>query len=310
MDVRFQDVRFRHHDREVLSIPSLHLQPGRATAVLGPNGAGKTTLLRLIAGLERPQTGRVLVNGARADPKRGCVAYVFQEDVFLHCSVLDNLTLALTLRGVNRAEARDRAAASLRRLGIEALADRRADRMSGGEARRASLARALCLRAAVLLLDEPMAGLDGSTYARLLDELPPLIAGSAATTLVVTHVRDEAFTFCADLLILVNGEVRAVGSKQEIAHNPRHRDVAEVLGYNVLTVAGQLLAIPDGALRRGSGYPQFTATVDGIIDFVSEWDVIATIGEVRVHVRMPRHDEPPRIGAQITLHPLVTYPLC
>jgi tungstate transport system ATP-binding protein len=307
MDVHLQDVRYRHDGRDVVSIPSLHIQSGRVTAVLGPNGAGKTTLLRLIAGLDRPCTGRVLVGGQTADTRRRCVGYVFQEDVFLRRSLLENLALALTVRGVARSEARGRAAASLRLLGIEALAERRADRISGGEARRASLARALSLHAPVLLLDEPMVGLDGATYVRLLDELPPLIAASGATTLVVTHAREEAFRLCDDVVIVVDGRVCAVGAKGDVATNPGRRSVAEVLGYTVLSLGGQTLAIPDGAWRIGPASPDISAIVEGVVDLVAEWDVAASVGDARVHVRIPRADVPPRRGDRISLHAQVMY---
>jgi ABC-type sulfate/molybdate transport systems ATPase subunit len=307
MDIEIQDLCYRHDGRDVVSIPSLQIQSGRRTAVLGPNGAGKTTLLRLIAGLTHPDRGRVLVGGNVANARRQRVSYAFQQDVFLCRSLLENLTLALTMRGVSRSDARGQAKAALRRLGIDGLADRRADRISGGEARRASLARALCLGAPVLLLDEPMAGLDGVTYARLLDELPPLLAASKATTLVVTHDREEAFRLCDDLVILVNGQVLANGPKRGVADNPRYRSVAEVLGYTILSLDDRTLAVPPGALQVGSDSQAFMASVDTVADLVHEWDVAATVGAVRVHVRIPRTEVPPHRGDRISLRASVNY---
>jgi ABC-type sulfate/molybdate transport systems ATPase subunit len=301
MDVSFHDVRVQRDGRDVLEIPALSMRPGRVTAVLGPNGAGKTTLLRLVAGLERPQSGRVLVGGAVADARHRHVSYAFQENVFLRRSLRDNIELGLSVRGLGRAEAHARALASLRLLDIEALADRRADQMSGGEARRASLARALCLQTPVLLLDEPLAGLDGRTYERLLDELPPILAGSRATTLVVTHRRDEAFRVCDDVVVLIRGHVRATGPKHDISSNPRHADVAEVLGYTVVDLAGRRVAIPQGALSLDAGPTPLAATVETVVDLVDEWDVMATVHETRVHVRVPRAQRPPRAGDRVYL---------
>ncbi|HTM02103.1 MAG TPA: ATP-binding cassette domain-containing protein [Vicinamibacterales bacterium] len=309
MDIRLEDVSCRRGGRDVLGIPSLSIASGRVTAVLGPNGAGKTTLLRLIAGLDRPYSGKVLVGGETADARRRCVSYLFQEQVFLRQSLLDNLELGLQLHGASDAEARERAIAGLQLLGIESLADRRADQISGGEGRRASLARALSLASPVLLLDEPMAGLDGRTYTRLLDELPPLLGAFAATTVVVTHDREEAFRLCDDVVILVGGRVRAVGTKQEVATNPRHREVAEVLGYTVLTAGGCLVATPETGFTLAPAPTALSAVVERVTDVVDHWEVVATIGETRVHVRAPRSDTPPTPGDHVWLRTSVMYEL-
>jgi ABC-type sulfate/molybdate transport systems ATPase subunit len=309
MDIRLDGVRFRRAGRDVLAVRSLHVRTGRTTAVLGPNGAGKTTLLRLVAGLEVPHEGRVLVGGEPAATGRGVVGYVFQEEVFLRRTILENVEIGLRIRGASRSAARGRAMDALVLLGIEALAGRRADRLSGGETRRASLARALCLGAPVLLLDEPMAGLDGSTYARLLDDLPGLLRAAGATTVVVTHDREEAFRLCDDVVVLVDGEVRAVGSKEEVASNPRRRDVAETLGYTILPVAGRVVAVPEGGLSLADRATGLEARVEGVLDLVHEWDVTAIVADVRVHIRLPRACAPPRPGASVALEARRRYDL-
>ncbi len=309
MDIRLDGVRFERGGRDVLTIPSLHVQSGRATAILGPNGAGKTTLLRLVAGLDRPHAGRVLVGGGPADTRRRSVSYVFQEEVFLRRTLVENVALGLRIGGASRAGARDGAMAALRLLGIEALAARRADQISGGERRRASLARALCLGAPVLLLDEPMAGLDGSTYARLLDDLPALLREAGATTVVVTHDREEAFRLCDDVVVLVDGAVRAVGTKQEVAMNPRRRDVAEILGYVVMPLAGGMVAVPDGALVLADHDTGLAATVEGVVDLVHEWDITATLGGSRVHIRLPRTTVAPQPGARVEVTARQSFPV-
>lgn len=301
MEVSLEDVRVRRGGREVLTVPSLAFSAGRVTALLGPNGAGKTTLLRLVAALDRPDTGRVVVGHEPAGVRRRAVSYAFQEDVFLRRSVLENLELGLRARGASRAEARERAVSSLRLLAIDALADRRADRVSGGEARRASLARALCLNAPVLLLDEPMAGLDGSTYARLLDELPPLLARSGSTTLVVTHRRDEAFRLCDDVVVLIDGRVRRSGTKRDVGADPRFVDVAEVLGYAVVELQGQKVAIPNGAVSLAAVPTSLNGTVESVLDLVNEWDVVVTCQGTRLHVHAPRVEQPPAPGDRVCL---------
>jgi ABC-type sulfate/molybdate transport systems ATPase subunit len=307
MDVTLEDVRVRRGGRDVLSIAQLSIRSGRTTAVLGPNGAGKTTLLRLVGGLETSDAGRVLVGGVAPDPRRRPVGYVFQENVFLRRTLLDNLALGPTIRGVARSEAHQRAVESMRLLGIEALADRRADQISGGEARRASVARALCLQPRLLLLDEPLAGLDGPTYGRLLEELPRLISGSGATTLVVSHRRDEAFTLCEDVVVLIGGIVRAAGTKHDIAEHPRYADVAEVLGYVVVELAGRKVAIPEEALSLSPTPTSIAASADAVVDLVGEWRVTATIGRARAVVRLSRSSPPPEPGSPIWLEAARTY---
>jgi tungstate transport system ATP-binding protein len=300
-------VRVVRAGREILTIPELHVRQQRTTAILGSNGAGKTTLLRLIAGLEHPDEGRVLVGGLVADSRRRAVGYVFQEAVFLRRSLLDNVALGLDIRGVPHADARERARHALRLLGIEHLADRRADRISGGEARRASLARTLCLGAPVLLLDEPMAGLDNTTAARLLEELPGLLSAAGATTLLVTHDRDEALRLADDLVVLQQGQVIAAGEKRAIVTNPAHADAAAALGYAVVTIDGRRVAIPEGELQLAAGPRGMPATVEAVFDLVREWDVVAAIEGVRIHVRVPRSEAPPLRGDRILVAARVMY---
>lgn len=307
MEIQIDSLQFTRHGRTVLSIPSLLIRANTRTAVLGPNGAGKTTLLRVIAGLDQPDTGRVLVGGEAPPCGRGRLAYAFQENVFLRRSILENLELAIRLNGGTGAGARSRALAALRLLGIEALAERRADRVSGGEARRASLARALCIDAPVLLLDEPMAGLDGSTYARLLDDLPAPLAQKPATIVIVTHDPEEALRLADDLVVIVDGGVVASGAKRDVATNPHRVNVALSLGYTVLSLGERFVAVPPRTLRPGHGHIEFAATVDAIVDLVSEWDVLAGVGGVRLHVPIAKTATVPKPGDLLWVHAPTAY---
>jgi tungstate transport system ATP-binding protein len=312
MDLDFDGVRVVRGGRLVLEIPSLRIRGGRTTAILGPNGSGKTTLLRLIAGLERPHAGRVnrsarLQSDQSSDrlvPDRSghSIAYVFQEQVFLRRSVRENLELGLRLRGIEKEQRRHRIEEAAGRLGVAHLLDRRADQLSGGEGRRVSLARALCLQASLVLLDEPLEGLDERTYVRLLDELPPLLAAFAATTLLVTHNRDEALRLAEDLVVLVEGRVHAAGDKRDVVTNPRVTEVAEVLGHTVLGVNGRRLAVPPGGLLLGPGRTEFSMIVDSVLDLVDHREIAGRVGDAIVRVRLPAASDSPKHGERVLIH--------
>jgi ABC-type sugar transport system ATPase subunit len=298
MDVLLEGVQVDRAGRQVLDIASLALRTDRTTAILGPNGSGKTTLLRVIAGLERPRTGRVLVGGAPARAGQP-LAYVFQDDVFLRRTVRANLELGLQLRGIAVAERRERIDSALALFGIAHLGERRADRLSGGEGRRVSLARALCLHAPLVLLDEPLAELDLRTYSRLLDELPLLLARFAATTIVVTHSPEEALLLAEDLVVLVDGRVHASGPKQQIAGNPRLVEVAHALGYTVVSAGGRRVAVPPAAWRLGGGDVEFELVVDRVADMVDAAQVIGRINDMTVRIAVSSSSAVPGIGDRV-----------
>ena len=155
------------------------------------------------------------------------------------------------------------------------------------------------------VLDEVDAPLDEANGARFNTMLSEMSA--ASQVVVVTHNPEEAFRLCDDIVILVNGRVRTAGAKHHIATNPMFRDVAEVLGYTVLSAAGRVSAIPEGALRLATGPTELSAIVDTVLDVVHEWDVIATIGTTRVHVGVPRSQVPPQSGDGIFLTARVMY---
>lgn len=303
MDVRIEGLRFERSGRVVLDIPSLVVRRDRTTVILGPNGAGKTTLLRLIAGLERPAAGRVTVGGVDVVPGRPRdVAFVFQELVFLRQSVRENLELGLKLRGVPKDERDQRIAGAARLVGIDHLMDRRADQLSGGEARRASIARALCLRSPLVLLDEPLSGLDPDTYARLLDEWPRLLHAFGATSILVTHSYTEALRLAEDIVVIIDGRVRAAGDLRSVFLDPGDAAVARLLGYTVLTIDGRSVAVRRDALRPGPGPVEFRGEVDAVHDLVDYLEVACTLAGTRVRVRLPPGVAPPSPGEQIVVH--------
>ncbi|MEX2081127.1 MAG: ABC transporter ATP-binding protein, partial [Dehalococcoidia bacterium] len=237
--------------------------------IIGPNGAGKTTLLRTIAALDRPTRGRVLLGPRPARPDRAtreAIAYGFQAAVFLSGTVRSNLDTALRLRRVPGRERAARILEATTEFGIAHLLDRSARQLSGGEGQRANLARALCLRAPLTLLDEPLSGLDGPARSRMLDELPGLLRTFAETTIVVTHDRGEAFRLADDLVVIMAGRVRAAGEKGAIFRQPPDREVAAFLGYTLLPHSGRVVGVAPGALRTGTGAFEWEMTLDEVVD--------------------------------------------
>ena len=301
MEARIEGVHFAYGDRPVLDVPDLRFEAGRVTALLGPNGSGKSTLLRLLAGLERPRSGRVLIDGKPAPRARSSVAYAFQEAVFLSGSLRANLDLALRLRGLAPDERRSRLAEAAGACGVVHLLDRPAKRLSGGEAQRANLARALALRAPLTLLDEPLAGFDERGRGQMLEELPALLRRFAGTAVLVTHDRDEALRLAADLVLLREGCVRAAGPKREVFASPPDPDTAELLGYTILGTDAGLVGIAPGGLRPGPGDFTLPLQVEEVVDIVTGVEVIGRSGGKRIAVRYPPGQPLPAPGEQVSV---------
>nr|WP_275404024.1 ATP-binding cassette domain-containing protein [Pseudonocardia acidicola] len=217
----------------------MDVAPARTLAVLGPNGAGKSTLLRALALISRHRvTGRVLLDGepATAAGMRRAVAAVLQRPILRRGTVAANVAGGLRLRGVGRAEAARRSRPWLDALGVAHLAHRDARTVSGGEAQRISIARALAVAPRVLLLDEPFAGLDATTRADLLADLRAALVHLDAAAVLVTHDRDEARALAHDTALLIDGRIRQHGCTAEVLDAPADRYCARLLGYtNLLT---------------------------------------------------------------------------
>jgi len=186
---------------------SLSIQPGEFLSILGPSGCGKSTLLRLIAGLDKPQSGEIAIAADESTTKmhgKTRVAYVFQDAHLLPWrSVLDNVALPLELNGVPRSERVTASRNAIERVGLSDAADRYPNQLSGGMRMRASLARAMVTQPRLLLLDEPFAALDEITRQRLDEQLRELWLAAGMTVVFVTHSTAEA-VFLADRAIVLS----------------------------------------------------------------------------------------------------------
>ena len=231
---------------------ALETPSGRCLALAGPSGAGKTSILRIVAGLVRPEHGRVrcgeevwldTTHAVDLAPERRRCGYVFQDyALFGHLRAWQNV--AYGLQGMRRAERRDRAYDVLERFGVAHLAEARPSTLSGGERQRVALARALAPRPAALLLDEPLSALDARTRASASRELASVLREAAVPTLLVTHDFTEA-ALLGDLVGVIDaGRVVQTGSASELAAAPASAFVADFTGATVLTGTAQ--PGPDG----------------------------------------------------------------
>ncbi|MBI4884814.1 MAG: ABC transporter ATP-binding protein [Actinobacteria bacterium] len=200
------DVSIRLGDRKVLDHISIELANGEIVALVGPSGVGKSTLLRVIAGLLVADIGSIMLDGCdiTALPTyRRHIGLMFQdEQLFPHLSVAGNVAFGLRMQRRPRAEVNRRVGELLTLVGLEGFGARGIERLSGGEAKRVALARALAPEPAVLLLDEPLTGLDRELHDRLVDDLAGMLRAANTTTLLVTHDQDEAAALADRIITL------------------------------------------------------------------------------------------------------------
>jgi tungstate transport system ATP-binding protein len=248
-----RNVEVRYGSVAVLKVPALTVNRSEILAVIGPNGSGKSTLIRVMGLLQRPEQGEVQFDGATESRRdalsvRRRIATVFQEPLLLNATVYENAALGLKLRGFDRKSAARRVQPWLERFGIEHLVRRRIRSLSGGEAHRTSLVRALALDPELLLLDEPFSALDPPTRERLLLELQTVLRETAITTVFVTHDRNEAFMFADRIAVLMGGKLLQVGSAAEVFTRPTDDKVAEFVGIDT-RISGIVEEAADGAAR-------------------------------------------------------------
>ncbi len=243
-------VRVDYDGVTVLTVDHLAVRRGEILAVIGPNGSGKSTLLRVIGLLERPAAGTIRWNDRPVDASDGLdvrrrIAVVFQQPLLADMTAADNVALGLRFRGVSTAERQARVARWLGRLGISALAERRAVTLSGGEAQRVALARALVLDPELLLLDEPFAGLDQPSRASLIPDVAAILRVEGVTTVLVTHDRAEAQALGDRVAVLIGGQVRQVDETAAVFRSPVSEEVARFVGVETI-VTGKVTAVDRG----------------------------------------------------------------
>ena len=231
-----EGISARRGARTVLEPCTLSIAPGDRVAIYGPNGAGKSTMLQALAGLLPVASGSIAFRGRKLGQALSLLdfhrqtAAVFQEPLLLRGTVRHNVELGLVLRGVEAAERVARVEPWLERLHIAHLADRSVSALSGGEAQRTSLARALVLEPEIFFLDEPFAALDAPTRARLAEELADILDERKIATLFVTHDIDEAAQMCDRCVVIDAGRVLQQADMSEVLGRPASARVADIIG--------------------------------------------------------------------------------
>jgi sulfate transport system ATP-binding protein len=213
---------------------SLAVPSGSLTALLGPSGSGKSTLLRIIAGLERPDRGQVLISGQDAtalSPQKRGVGFVFQHyAAFKHMTVQDNVAFGLKVRKWPRAKTRERVDELLHLVQLEGLGKRYPSQLSGGQRQRMGLARALAPEPDVLLLDEPFGALDARVRAELREWLTRLHDVVHVTTVFVTHDQEEAMEVADEIAVMNKGRLEQIGTPRELYDHPANEFVMRFVG--------------------------------------------------------------------------------
>ncbi|NIH87283.1 ABC transporter ATP-binding protein [Amycolatopsis granulosa] len=259
----------------------LEIADGEVLALLGPSGSGKSTLLRAITGLEPISAGSVRWDGAdlaRVPVHRRGFGLVFQDgQLFPHRDVAGNIAFGPRMHGVPAAERAERVSRLLDLVGLAGYQRRRVTELSGGEAQRVALARALAPEPRLLLLDEPLSGLDAGLREQLAVDLAEVLRTAKITALLVTHDQEEAFTLADRVAVLQAGRIRQVGAVREVWRRPADENVARFLGVTTVTggeaAAGVVrcafgeVAVPDaadGPVRLGLRPNGLRLAADGV----------------------------------------------
>lgn len=238
----------------------LSVRDGELMVVVGPSGSGKTTLLRLIAGLDEPSSGRIRIGGrevAALPPSQRDVAMVFQHPaLYPHMTVLANIAFPLRMRNTPKAECLSRARQAAAMLGIEDLADRMPATLSGGQAQRVMLAKALVRQPSLCLLDEPLSSLDPTLRTSARAELRRLQRQLSTTTVYVTHDQSEAMTLGDRIAVICDGRLQQLDVPAEVYARPANRFVASFFGSPSMNFL-------DGELHAGGTSSIFALATGG-----------------------------------------------
>ncbi|HEY7248806.1 MAG TPA: ABC transporter ATP-binding protein, partial [Xanthobacteraceae bacterium] len=232
--VELQSVSKRYADVAAVNDVSLAISPAEFLTLLGPSGCGKTTTLRIVAGLQQPDCGRILISDrdvTALSPSKRNIGMVFQSlALFPHMTVAENVGFGLKMRRVGKVKVAERVDRMLRIVRLQALSNRYPIQLSGGEQQRVALARALVIEPSILILDEPFASLDRKLREAMQQELRTITRELQITCLFVTHDQEEALMLSDWVAVMNKGRIEQFGSPRDVFWHPKTRFVAEFMG--------------------------------------------------------------------------------
>lgn len=301
---------------------SFGIEQGKLVALLGPSGSGKTTILRMIAGLETPNAGDILIDGRRVNDipasKRG-IGFVFQNyALFRYMTVFDNIAFGLEIKGVKKAEIKRRVNELIELTGLSGMADRYPNQLSGGQRQRVAFARALAPNPQLLLLDEPFAAIDAKVRQELRNWLKETIHKVGITSIFVTHDQDEAVEVADEIIITNHGRVEQAGTPPVIYKEPATPFVAKFVGKsNVLNNYAQLkgFAAVNGAsqavirpefvrvCKKGEIKHYMSAAEEGTVENIvfrgNHLALTVKVGDLLIDAERSMEEAPVQIGEKV-----------
>ena len=265
--VVFDKVQKSFDDFVAVKALDFEIHEGEFLAIMGPSGCGKTTTLRMLAGLEAPSTGEIRLNDRVMNdvaPHERDTPLVWQSlALFPFLTARENVEFGLKMRGVDKAERKERALKWLDKMGISEFADRDISTLSGGQKQRVALARSLVMEPQILLLDEPLSALDAHLVIRMQGVLTDLQRELGITFVYVTHSQSEAFAMADRVIIMGKGEIAQIGTPKDIYREPANQFVAEFVGRNNI-LSGTVASVEGDTARINTASGAFTVPTNEV----------------------------------------------